>query len=284
MERKMKRRQILKMIGSSPIVLVGVPNINSVMSKSLNLDINDKKNINMIYRKLNYTYDNRTIYWFLDSLRSGMVDTQFKNFWNMNVGFISKVRNLENERYKVKTMTAIFYTDPNNNKIINKFRNPFTGRIVNVKQPSLRVSTRTYGLNGYESNRPKNPNYKTTEYGQIGPVKINGDDIWCESETGFRAEPLNNSVRMRQINDWFTFHGSLKELQNPETKCAQATQIFRDFNTWPDWLEMGDHPGNYVSYGYGRKVSSINDMPILWKKCMKDLYPKEFNNHEEQIG
>ena len=50
---------------------------------------------------------------------------------------------------------------------------------------------------------------------------------------------------------------------------------FNDINTWPGWLEMGDQPGNYVSRGFGRKLSGGEGMPVAWRQFMQALYPEE---------
>ena len=124
--------------------------------------------------------------------------------------------------------------------------------------------------------RAERPGMTMSQYGDIGPAWIVGDDVWCRGDTGFRGEPTTSDGRLVQVNDWSTYHGSIAEVADPDVKSANATQAFNDINTWPGWLNMGDQPDNYVSRGFGRKSWSMNGMPPEWSAIMRDRYPREF--------
>ena len=80
--------------------------------------------------------------------------------------------------------------------------------------------------------------------------------------------------KLFQINDHSTYHGSLRDVADPDVKNAPATWSFNDLNTWPAWMEMGDNPGNYFSRGFGRKVFAIEDMPSTWHRFATDRFPE----------
>lgn len=230
----------------------------------------------IIYRKLNYTYDDRLVFWYIQARRNGLVDSHFTPFWDMNVGFISSVRDVTDTEYEVKTLNAIFYTDIETGVLLDKFNNPYTGETIAIRPPRLSTGTRRYAVSGMISERAPRENYDMTEYGKIGPGWVINDDVWIQADTGFRAEPTTEDGRLSVVNDWFTYHGSISEVSDPDVKSAAATQAFNDINTWPAWLNMDGVAGNYVSRGFGRKVATVTDMPTVWQRLMKDIFPAAY--------
>lgn len=284
----MKRRTALGILGTAPLTIAsGAVGLRSHPAQAdnhkANLNPDDADDLYVIHRKLKYTFDDQLVFWFIDAVRNGLVDSQFTPFWNMHVGFISSVKDLDKQRFEVKTMSAIFYSDMESGELLETFDNPYTGERIPVRQPQLRVSSQTLNRTGIEPRRSPRPAMTMEEFGKIGPAWVIGDDVWCRGDTGFRSEPTTDEGRLLQVNDWETFHGSISQVSDPEVNSADATQTFNDINTWPGWLNMGDHPGNYVSRGFGRKNWSIEAMPDTWKRFMKEQYPKEYADPRARI-
>lgn len=274
----MRRRDALKGIGTAAFAATTGLSIHRPVRADGHalLSPDSPEDRAIIHRKLNYTYDDSLVVWYIQARRNGLVDSQFTPFWDMNVGFISTVADVAESEYEVKTLSAIFYTDIESGELLESFDNPFTGETVAIRPPRLGNSKRRFTVDGLDYERAPREGYRMEEYGDIGPAWVIGDDVWIQADTGFRAEPLTADGKMSQVNDWFTFHGSISEVSDPEVKSATAAQIFNDINTWPTWLNMGDHPGNYVSRGFGRKVAAMEDMPPVWQRLMKDIFPEAY--------
>ncbi|MFZ1623770.1 MAG: hypothetical protein WAU48_03155 [Gammaproteobacteria bacterium] len=197
----------------------------------------------------------------------------------MHIGFLFLTEDAV-DGFQVKILSAIFYTDIKSGRLLENFDNPYTGKRVPVHQPKLARAIRSYNKSGLASLLPRASvaerlGMSMKQVGTAGPAWIIGDDIWCNGDVGFRAEPTETQRHMIQANDWATFHGSIFEVANPKVTSANATQTFNDINTWPDWLNMADYPGNFVSRGFGRKSWSIDGMPPEWRAMMRDQYPRE---------
>lgn len=284
----MKRRTALALLGGTSLALQSAPTLigaQGAQARESNGHLNpdNADDLYVIHRKLNYTFDDRLVFWFIEAVRNGLVDSQFTPLWNMHVGFISSIKDLDDDRFEVRTMSSIFYSDLERKALLETFDNPYTGERIDVRQPSLGVSVRTFDRKGMIASRTPRPGMTMDEYGDVGPAWVIGDDVWCRGDTGFRAEPIGDDGRLLQVNDWTTFHGSIREVSDPDVKSAHSTKTFNDINTWPSWLNMGDHPGNYVSRGFGRKSWSIEDMPDIWQLFMRDRYPKEYLDPRARI-
>ena len=284
----MHRRKLIQYLGITPLISHTAKNSLASSKESqangfnyLNLD--KQEDLHFIHRKLCFSFDKKPIFWFINAKRYALINKQFFPLWNMPVGFLSQVKTIDQYRYIVRTLSIIFYTSIDNNKILNSFKNPITSKIVRIKQPRIRISDRFYNLKGLEDSKKQIPGSITTEYGDIGPAWTLGDDIWINADNGFRIEPINKKATLRQVNDWFTYHGSFKEVSNSEVMSASSTQSFHDFNTWPNWLGMDSIDGAYIARGFGKKVFHMDDMPSIWKKLTKDNYLEYYNNPTKKI-
>ncbi len=269
----MKRRDLLGMMGAVPLVASAIGRRTALADG--HVDPNTVDGLYTIHRKLNYSFDDRIVYWYLRAIRYGLVDSAFTPFWDMHVGFISIAED-EGDGFRTKTMSSIFYTDIESGELLENFDNPFTGERVPVRQPGMNRSSRLYNKAGMVADRTERPGMNMTQFGDVGPAWIVGDDVWCRGDTGFRGEPTTDEGRLIQINDWSTYHGSISEVADQDVTSANATQAFNDINTWPGWLNMGDVQGNYVSRGFGRKSWSMDGMPPEWSAIMRDRYPREY--------
>lgn len=269
----MKRRDMLGMMGAIPLAL-SIPGRNSAWADG-HVDPNTVDGLYNIHRKLHFSFDDRVVYWYLRAIRYGLVDSTFTPFWDMHVGFIS-VSEDEGDGFRMRMMSAIFYTDLESGKLLENFDNPFTGERIPVRQPGVLRASRLYDKAGIVSDPIERPGMDITRDDSIGPAWIIGDDVWCRGDTMMRMEPTSDDGRMFQVYDWSTFHGSISEVADPDVPSAACTQSFVDLLTWPDWLNMGDMPGNYVSRGFGRKSFSMDGMPPEWSAIMRDQYAKEY--------
>lgn len=277
----MDRRHILGLMGAAPFVAATLSPRPANAAANL-LDPNDPDDLYTIHRKLSHSFDSRVVYWYIRAIRYGLVDSQFTPFWDMHVGFLSITEDAEGG-HRTKNMSAIFYTDLRTGKLLETFNNPYTGEKIPVRQPGLGRSSSLHNKQGRDGHRAERPGVEVTEYNNIGPAWVIGDDVWCRGDTGFRAVPTTDEGSLLQINDWTTYHGSISEVSDKDVTSAAATETFNDINTWPAWLNMTDYPGNYVSRGFGRKSWSTDGMPPEWSAIMRDQYPKEFSDPRAYI-
>lgn len=269
----MKRRTALGLMASATIA----PNLAmpAARPKNLSLDPSNPDDLYLINRKVNYTYDDRPVFWYIEAVRYGLVDSAFTPFWKMHVGFLFNVTSTGEFEFETKQLSAIFYADLESGELLETFKNPITGASTPVRQPGvIRGGSRFDKTKQIRESRER-PGATVTAGTDIGPAWIIGDDVWVHADTWIRAEPTGAEGQLLQVNDWSTYHASLADVADPSVASAPATMNFNDINTWPSWLGMGDQPGNYVSRGFGRKLHSGEGMPPSWLRFMNDLYPQE---------
>jgi len=277
----MDRRKILGILGAAPLT-ASILSPSRALADDHVLDPNNVDHLHTIHRKLHFSLDDRVVYWYLRAIRYGLVGSAFTPFWDMHVGFISIAEN-DGDGFRMKMMSSIFYTDLETGKLLEKFDNPFTGERIPVRQPGVLGASRLYDKTGMVTEPVERPEMNVIDDSSIGPAWIVGDDVWCRGDTAARLEPTSEDGRLFQVYDWSTFHGSISEVSDREIASAHCSQTFVDLLTWPDWLNMGDSPGNYVSRGFGRKSWSMDGMPLEWSAIMRDQYPKEYADPRRYI-
>lgn len=247
---------------------------NADPSHTLNLD--DREQLFTAFRKLAHSMDDRVGWWWLRGTRFGVVDSVATPFWDMYVGTWFSTRDGDSGTYEVTMAGANFYTPPGSTSLLRTFRNPYTGKDVEIPYSPPRARTTTMSP---EKSSPfgelEIPNMKTTQSGEVGPGWIEGDDVVIRGDLALHAEPTDpdSGARPLTVNDWSTYVGKVSEVSDPAVKNAPCRQYFTDILTWPRWLDMGDQAGSYVSRCYGRKELSMGGMPKTWQRLFAEVQP-----------
>lgn len=286
----MKRRTTLSLLGGGLLggSLIGkfAPvSANSEVKKSSRIPLNpaNLEDIHFMQRKLAYTYDDRLVFWYIRAVRYGLQDGIFTPFWNMHAGYAFRIEDLDEYRYRSFAIGKIFYTDLKTGELLKYFDNPYTGERRQVEQPELVRFNRTHGLRGVEraaaspveTNKDETSRGTVTHNDDIGPAWIIGDDVWVNGDIVERRELPNDLGHVVQVNDWFTSHGSLSNVANPDLKSAPSTHTFNDINTFNSpWIGMDGIDASSVSRGFGRKTHAVQEMPDSWRKFMAESHPE----------
>jgi hypothetical protein len=264
----MKRRQAL----GSLIGAAAAPAIIGGAAAAATLDPANPADMRTIFRKLAHAADEKVHFWWMRGTRLGLVDSAFTPFWEMHVGTIYTVRDLDADSYEVTSLGINWYTDLATGKFLETFRNPYTGKEHKVPYAPAKPGKRVYDKAGLKMAFER-PGMTLKRKGDIGPAWIEGKDVWVRGDTSVRGEPSEPGGKIFQVNDMSTYFGAVKDVTDPKVTSAPAGQAFSDVNTWPDWLEMGSIAGNYFSRCFGRKTESYAGMPKIWREITEMKYP-----------
>ena len=274
----MKRRTALGLIGAAATApLVRAP---TARAESLDLDPDNPSHTLMVARKLAHTMDDSIVYWWAQLLRMAVVDKIATPLWNVHVGAVLKTRDIDEQgTYETTAISMVFYTDLETGEYMETFNNPFTGQEVEIGYFPARPSRQVSSLQDSESESPGQPGFTRIRIHPLGPAVIEGDDVWVRNDSIFRTEPQTAEAGLPfRGNDWSTYHGSVADVASPEILNAAATWHFNDILSYPPWLGMGDRPGDFVSRGFGRKVSSFDAMPARLQEFIRMRHPEIYED------
>ena len=274
----MKRRTALGLIGAAAAApLVRAP---TARAELLDLDPSNPAHTLMITRKLAHSMDDSLVYWWAQLLRMAVIDKIATPLWNVYVGAVLRTRDFdEHGAYETTAISMVFYTDLETGEFLETFKNPFTGQEVEIGYFPARPATQLRSTDESHEERPAQGGFRSIRMHPLGPAVIEGDDVWVRDDAIFRREPETPEAgRPFRGNDWSTYHGSLSDVGNPEVLNAPATWHFNDILSYVPWMGMGDHPGDYVSRGFGRKVSSFDSMPARLREFIRTRHPEIYRD------
>ncbi len=282
----MNRRDSLGILGSALVAGAAIAPSDTEARKAtpqLNLNPADPADLAMIHRKLAWSLDESVGFWWLKGIRYAALPPTYTPFWNMLIGTIFTVRDVDAETYAVTTVTTTFYTDLATGELLETFKNPITGKQVKVNYAPTKANTRHFNRSG-EVERTSMPGMTTTSSSAPGPAWIEGDDVWVRSDMSFRAVPTDLTRKAFQVEDLSTYFGSLRDVADPKKKAIPTGQVFSDLLNFPGWLEMADRNGHYFSRCFGRKVFSAAEMPQDWQKLMAARHPDILRDPKAALG
>ncbi len=226
-----------------------------------------------LYRKQHFRSDAGLLWWWLQGPKYGQVGTTLTPLFTMKVGTLQRVTPREDGGFDLTSLEMVFLADSDSGKRLTQWRNPYTGEMLPVRFSPLGPSTVRY--------RADNSRVLPTELGgarlearaQTSAPLIVGDDVFVRDESTARVFTPGRTVPF-EVNDIATYHGSLRNLSDPNVTMGAATVSFAEVTGWQRWMNMGERPGNLTSRSSGAKVASIEAMPADWRAMLAEVAPQ----------
>jgi hypothetical protein len=225
--------------------------------------------------KLAASLDDRLVIWWMDGVRYGVVESQAQALYGMKVGIFQRYFKQPDGNWKLAMFELTYYTDLQNGKLLEEFKNPYTGDTNSVRHvrlgPDIRHQT-TQGLFADPDDKVMQSmlhDYSST----LGPAVINGDSLWIPSSVEARIvfpKPTAPDIR---LSHYTTAMGSLKDVNNPKLVSAPCSLAFQNILKWEPWMRMGDHPGAMMSRAAGRKLEHVEDLPSDYLEMARVVHP-----------
>lgn len=171
------------------------------------------------------------------------------------------------DSFMMHGLTVTFMTDVKSGQWLREYKNPYTGKLVDVPAHSAR--TPPEGGHLYETTgvRP------SSSVDEIPDAALDlwwtdaGDFVWLHNETVYppgvtqpRKQRQSNFVSREQFAD-----KSLRSLSSAFTVSFWAP--------WSSWLGMEDMPGHVVWHASGAKLASVDDLPPTYRARVEKEYP-----------
>ena len=284
---RVRRRGLLGLLGATALgrVASSAPLAAKPRKRAIALlDMNNPAQLAIAFRKLAHGLEGGVTYWWMRGVRYGVVDNVATPFWEMHTGAWLATRDLDAGQYELRMAYANFYTAPGSDQLLESFANPFNGRTVVVPYAAPKASVSVHGPHGGSAFAGTAPGLDITRNERMGPAVVIGDLLQIRDDLSLRGIPTEPGRRAVAVQDWSTYIGSLEEVSDPSVRNATATQAFTDVLTYPSWLQMGDHPGSFISRSWGRKEFSFGAMPAAWRAYFARQFPALAKDPDAIVG
>jgi hypothetical protein len=229
----------------------------------------------LAWMKLGGALDDRLVIWWMDGVRYGVVESRAEALYGMKVGIFQRFFAQPGGYWKLAMFELTYYTDLATGKLLETYKNPYTGETNNVRHVRLGPEIRHQTLEGLLADpndkavQSMLKDYTTT----LGPALISGDQLWIPTSVQARiAFPKPTAPDIR-LSIYTTVMGSLADAENPDVISAPCSLAFQNILKWEPWMRMGDHPGTMMSRASGRKLEDPNELPADYLEMARAVHP-----------
>jgi hypothetical protein len=264
----LNRRSLLNVFAAS--ATIGLP-LRHLSAKTANLSLTEPKALLEAYQRLSGSLDDRLIIWWMKGTRYGVLNAQSTALYGMEVGMFHRWFPQPDGSFKAAFFELTYYTDLSTGKLLREFANPYTGTTNKVRHVRLGPEIRELTPAGLIS--PDNPlvhDYRSS----LGPAVTSAERIWIPTTVEATIKFPKPDAPTILLNIYTTVQGSLDDAFNKELLSAPCTFDFHNVLKWEPWMNMGNHPGHMMSMAAGRKMDSLDELPLGYLAMANEVHGK----------
>jgi hypothetical protein len=167
--------------------------------------------------------------------------------------------------FRVFINECAFYKDRDSDRIIDRWRNPFTGEDCEVWQ--LHAGPLTNRLTTVRRHQRKDGSFEETPFRL--PLYVQGDDAFVSIEFNDvrdnalqpDAWPRESSGAKVRVAESMQFMTRLADLQNPALTRCDTTVAWTLLRGWLPWMLMGQAPGHLFFRSVIQKLAGPHQLP-----------------------
>ncbi len=201
---------------------------------------------------------------------------------------------LEDGSYRKVLRETVFYRDPSSGKLLDEWKNPWSGEVVKV----VSVANDPFNITIGEY-YPDPPSYgglnkeKPPKVPMLLSWRLVGDntlalttDIHLYYPNALQPDkwPRESSGKMAQVSEMFRFLIRLEDMQNPKMTSVPYQGTWNRVTPWLPWMLLGDKPGNVLYVGNMTAYDSLKYIPDDIIKYTEQNMPKYLEAPDKDYG
>ncbi len=206
-------------------------------------------------------------WWFNGTVYGIIGEEQPVPLMNIEGMEIYHVSHLGENVYEMTGNTATFFRDVETNAFLYEYKNPFTGKVVDVPA-SVQGGGPGRGFTYEESGiRPTMFKDKMPDKPPHFEWHMAGEYVWAHSS---REYPPGMTTPRAERQSTFA---RKEDFLNPAIKKLMSSFTSTFFSPWMDWLGMDDRPGHVIWHAGGAKLNSLDDLPQEYRERVERDHP-----------
>jgi hypothetical protein len=252
------RREILLASAAPALALTAASAAALAATSSLNLS--DPLGLMTALVKLRGSLDGRIAIWWMKGPRFGVSGAEVTPLFDNFVTSFHQFRKQDDGSFLVTVVELSYYVDLDSGKLLEKWRNPYTGELNDVEYIVFGPITSRLTPAGIES-PGFTPGVELKVKPTIRLVGAHADDVWIAEDVRATIVPKSGDRPRYAGNDLATYFGSRRQIDNVSRPWADATIHYQSVTNWRSWMKLGGRDGHLMARSSGRKVWSPNDLP-----------------------
>ena len=286
MSKSISRRQILGALGILPVVRIPEA-LAASASHNAPYDFADPYDGLAAYAKVRARLDGaRAAFWYTSHAIGQPAGAAPELLFAREGISFQRVRIRPDRTLEAVFADCSYVLDPQTREVIEAFVNPYTKAVNKPRHqqpmvaPMLRI-TPEQAINTAFTFPPA----VTRDMRVRAPI-VSGDTVWFNDDilffkpAGLEEEDLPAFLPQGAMaqTELVTYRARLSDVQNPALVSAPATFSITAHIPWSRWLDMSGQPGGILTRHMGRKLASLDEVPLWLRRRLDDEFPGYLTN------
>lgn len=201
----------------------------------------------------------------------GVVEGRMDPLFAVVSAVFARCRSAADGGFDMVNFELAWFTDPETGRVLDTWRNPYTGQDVKVPSGGFNPSRVHFSPDLAFSLAKPVPGLDMAH--EVLPFDLRGDDLWV-TERSRTAMTFPGALRPFRYSESNTFHASRKALEAPGATRVTSDVAFTNVCSWRPWMGMGDRPGHLSATGIGRQNAARDSLPPAWLEATTARRPE----------
>ena len=238
--------------------------------KGAGLDPGNREDLLTALAKLRGATDGRLVIGYIVGARHAVPEHRAIPMMGILAATFSRYQRISEDAFAISALEIAYFTDLYTGRLLEKWKNPVTGAVVDVPPTRMGPSRATMTVDGLNVAAPSGDarGLKLQHIFQK-PVTV-GDNVWITEQVNVEGPP---GPKAFVYNEFTTLYGRKCELDDP-ARATVATQVqYQSLITYRPWMGFGDTPGHTLARGAGQHVARIEDLPPYFIELTRSFHP-----------
>ena len=215
--------------------------------------------------------DERLVTGWMQANYYGVVGDAMQPLFDVAAVVFARHRRLQDGGMEVVNAEVAWFIDPDTGKAMDRFRNPYTGDMVDVPGGGLAPSKFRFGPDLSFKLAREAPGLEMT-HEVLAPV-VRGNHVWIteRSRSSFAIPGQSKPMRYSESN---ILHARRAAVEARGTTRVESDVSFTNVVSWRPWLKMGEHPGHLTATGAGQHGGPADMLPPAWIEATRARRPE----------
>ncbi len=234
------------------------------------LDLGNRRDMLTAIAKMRGSTDGRLSIGYIIGTRYAVPDHRAIPMMGILAATFSRYRRVSDDAFEARAIEIGYLTDVETGKLLETWKNPVTGTVIEVPQTRMGPSLIKVTAEGLTVPRPSGEATGLEVKHRFLPPVVVGDDVWLTED--IRVEGASGA-RPFVYNELSTYHAAKSDLDDP-TRAVVPTQVdYQSLITYRPWMGFGDAPGHTIARGAGVRVARSEDLPAYYLELTRRYHP-----------
>jgi len=263
----MNRRELLLGIGGASAGMTGLPALGAG-----GLDLANRDDLLTAVMKMRGSLDDRLCIGWVIGTRYAVVEHKAIPMMGLMAATFTRYRKIRDDAFEAKSLEVAYFTDLENRQLLESWRNPVTGALVDVPMTRMGPSRFVLTADGLDLQVPAGEARGLELNHRFEVPVVRGDDVWITEVIDAASDP-HPDRKPFVYNEMSTYHARMSELDDPARATVATNVSFHGLVTFRPWMGFGDTPGHSTAHGSGTRAARVEDLPPYWLELTGEYHP-----------